>query len=303
MDYKLKYLKYKNKYNLLKKQIGGNNINFNRCDHRDITSFINGENIKIEENPTIGNKEMNFEFNKNGDKYAFTSKEVTEKNEPLLVIHYYFKDVDLQGKLNFIRTAGNKYTFDQLIDIFFCLSKYVKAKILILDDDARFFKDKESYDAKLFRAFQGKKSLYDKFGFEPSYELESCYSKEDYENDINYLSNITFGQLKNFYEKVFTETFYKDEDETLLFNEDKNKNEKLNMKFGEYIKQISDSGRDHSYKYINTLLTTLSRKDNDKTFYTFILNTQISLIHHIYRRIINTTNVMRNTDYKCKVCK
>ncbi len=319
MDYKQKYLKYKNKYLQLKNknQVGGDkNIKLNECNHIDITTLEDGEKINIEPDPIIRNKEIEFILNiENGEFKFISGDKVIDLSDniekPILNIKYYFKDDRLIGKLVFVRVSDN-FSFDQLFDIFLCLSKYVNASIIELEDDARFFDksgSRQSYSAYKFRLFQGKKSLYINKGFKPillnvnkltpEYLLGREYKEVDYDNDIVDLSNITFGQLISFFNNVYDKTFYNGEyDFNIFFIHDRNNDEKLNMKFGQYLHNISISNVNGSYVYIHNLLNILERQD----FVNKYANDEVKNIHYAYKRIIKATDNLYNDNYVCKTC-
>ncbi len=327
MDYKQKYLKYKNKYLQLKNQLGGDkNIKFNACKHIDIRTLVDGEKINIEPDPIIRNKEIEFILNIENGEFKFVSVDKVidlsdNIEKPILNIKYYFKDDRLIGKLVFVRVSDN-LSFDQLFDIFLCLSKYVNASIIELEDDARFFDksgSRQSYSAYKFRLFQGKKSLYINKGFKPillnvnkltpEYLLGREYKEVDYDNDIYFLSNITFGQLISFFNNVYDNTFYKTENDfNTFFIHDRNINEKLNIKFGQYLHNISKSNINDSYVYIHNLLNILERQDFVNK-YAYIVVDDISVpdvtvkeIHYAYKRIIKATDNLYNDNYVCKTC-
>ena len=122
-----------------------------------------------------------------GNGYKIVSKDTTSDGDPVIEIYEEGPDTLV---LSFVR-ATPKLRLDTLMTQFLCYAaKQPNIKKVKLEDDAVFTNsvDKDcKYRALIYRALIGKKSIYDKYEFKPSTNVDA---------DLALISNYTIGQAR-----------------------------------------------------------------------------------------------------------
>ncbi len=337
MDYKLKYLKYKNKYLELKKQFGGVNFESNFCSSEDkieIDSLNIGDRIKFQFPATEFFYETDFEFkivNNAGDiplSDKITLKSVIEKSPNQSVLEIVLNKKERYSKLNFIRTIKPTYTLDRLISIFGCVTEYFKYPKMILEDDAIFYISSElSYRALFYRIFTNKDSIYygGKLDFKPSkkdneyYFRDETYTNDKYLVDKRLLYESYIYDFICFYQKVY-KIIFNDYQERKIINTritlpivldeinkiiESLKNFGIYQKTTDYVKQLENDVIDiDTKKIINKFMEKLIpsklqiRACNDAMEKLILSNPLYSAILRIYK----AHQYMMSDKVKCTLC-
>ena len=329
-QYKFKYLKYKYKYSNLKNkfiQQGGHNYNIDLTTNEPFQlNKLNNSDILIVKYDNAGNTiKFNIEKPKSNEyKLIYKFNPALDAN---LDIGITIGTNNIISKLTFIRKIvsidkSNIPDFNKLYNIYICLSKKLGSNKLILQDDARYFNDKQDgYSSKAFRVFNHNNSIYMKtkeLGFEPDFNLfnhnykqkfyynnDGEYNINKYNEDIELLSSITFNVFVDYFKYLFTTKRYKNSDgfnlyiEKTKFDSDSKNNKFLSMNFGEYLNTISKDP--NLFKYINTLIGMLNTDYSKITDY--ILNEGLKkIINRFNRYNIATVNLISN-NFICPLSK
>jgi hypothetical protein len=329
-QYKSKYLKYKYKYSNLKSKLiqqGGNNYNIDLTSNEPFQlNKLNNSDILIVKYDNTGNTiHFNVEKPKSNEyklKYKFNP--ALDAN---LDIGLTINTDDIISKLTFIRKIvssnnSNIPDFNKLYNIYICLSKKLGSNKLILEDDARYFNNKQDgYSSKAFRVFNHNNSIYMKtkeLGFEPDFNFfnskykEKFYYMNDgeyninkYNEDIELLSSITFGELVNYFKYLLTTPRYKNsaglnfDFEKTKFDSDSKNNIFLSMNFGEYLRTISKD--QNLFKYINTLISMLNTDYSNIKDYK--LNENLIEIINRFNRYNKATEKLISNNFTCLLSK
>jgi len=306
MAYYKKYLKYKNKYINLKKTLGGsehiNITNLNSLKNNDIYIYdYNGFrylfNLEILENI--------YKFNTN-DKIK---KDITKGlcNEgPILEIE--IDTIDSSGKIKFIRSKNDdeKYKFQTLLKMFTCLMKHLNIQKIKLDDNALFYSQdcEYSYSSLMFRAFEGKNSLYISNNmFQPNFMKKNITKVikniNDYNIAIKNLNKSTCGQWSSYLKKI--SDVYNEVKDVLhnTFFENLKKND---IKMIDFFNEMRETKK---YNVIGKILNNISSKDFENNKFRGVDITQNNItsadpsLYILPRDIFLLSNELINSDYVC----
>lgn len=203
-------------------------------------SYLNLKNI-IQFGGTEHNNTDNINEIKEGDTYVYTYNDINYIFDVILnsqiggAIEFKSRIMSLgcnpgvaihirilngEGKLIYIRTNKEVQGYGDsriLLTLFKCLMKKLKICTIKLDDDAKFYNSdcSNSYSALMYRAFEGKLSLYltekdvlEESNFQPNYTINYVGRKNhinngrDYLNAIKILSNSTCGDWEKYIKKI-----------------------------------------------------------------------------------------------------
>ena len=336
MEYNKKYLKYKNKYLQLKKQIGGIDITTNFCldDGQINLNTLNiGDKIKFTFPQSSGITDFEFKIVQNpGDieiskKITLQSVNLTSYEKPLLTIS--FDKENNYSKLNFIRAHKPFYTLDLLTSIYGCVTKYFKYPKMILEDDAMFIiTDVFNYRALFYRVFINKDSIYygGKLDFKPSKTTDDYFFRdEDYTNDkyltdksllynsdicdfVNYfveakkIINDDFLKTKRIRSNA-TEPFILEQIETIIKSLN---NFGLDQKTRDYIQQLQNDSVDiENKKNIKVFMEKLMPHTPTNLEYKEAMKTLIlsKPLYSAIPRIHKSHQYMMSTNVICSLCE
>jgi hypothetical protein len=270
---------------------------------------IGGVNLCVDDKSLLLAKNIGdiITFDYKGSTFTFIVKEKSNQfikivsaieylSKPILEISYDITDNShIKGKLNFIRNS-DVIDFKSRIDIFLCVSKYLKAHQIELDEDAKFYDDKNenAYAALIYRVFQKKESIYiySQTGFTPKFTPE--YTNDIYLSDIQALSESTFNMWMPFFEAAFIVSSYYIKFAAEVRSKIPEYGTKPLITYLNYLKE------NNKYELINCLLGSMLRRDIIKKV------SDIGNFIPLFRKpfdIYTVCKVLVSTNYKCTVCE
>lgn len=238
-----------------------------------------------------------------------------------LVVHIEIQNDISVGKLNYIRTNKDVegHNFVKLFNVFKCLMKRLKVNVIKLDEDSKFYNEKctNSYSALMYRAFDGKLSLYlteedlkTGTNFQPNYNVvydrrNKCITDADqYINAIKRLSESTYGDWKKYVE-IIKDIYKSDlENERMpVMSDDK----KFIEFIREYVNPASKDPKDKNYIIVDKLLNNITGISGGKirgkysVYDAYDPNDYKSKLYDLPRELFKTTEYLKSNydSYTC----
>lgn len=224
-----------------------------------------------------------------------------ENNDDLIDVR--INTENLTGKLGYIKVGkDSQKNSGDYMKIFFCFCKFVGCPKLLLEDDAHFYKDGNSYPALFYRIFTGKEdasknkftSIYGRHNFRPKFGTGEIISEDTYNTYLDDLSANSINNWIEMYSKLFGDKFDLYQDEYKKFKEvikDLNEGNKM-------IDLLKLLQQNNQYKVINVMFSLISNALSST-----IINDDEKDLAKKFLAVKKANNTLYNSDYKCDQCE